>query len=134
MDIIYAQDERLLDWCGERLRITFPPESRTIAAIDQAEILCVVAYSRFTPHNCEMSIASSSPRWCTRRFLKAGFHYPFVQCDLQRVSFVTTPDNEKTVSLLQRLGAVREGILRRWFGERDGLLYGMLKSECRWIK
>lgn len=112
--------------------MAFPKDSVTLACA-QTELLAVVVYSRFTRYGCEMSIASSHPTWCSRRFLRAAFSYPFRQCRLERVSFVTTMDNPETIVLLQRLGAKEEGVLRRWFGELDGIVYGMLREECRWL-
>ena len=134
MNIITVQDPRLVRWVNDQLQVNFNPEEvTTIASVEGDQLLCVVVYSRHTTYGCEMTIASTSPKWCTRKFLKEAFAYPFVQCGYQRVTFVTTPDNPKTVSLNERLGAVYEGRLRRWFGDRDGLVYGMLKEECRWL-
>lgn len=133
MEIIYQQDERLLRWCGERLGVVFPEDSITLACADW-ELLAVVVYRRFSKHNCEMSIASIHPRWCSRRFLRAAFTYPFKQCELSRVTFVTTADNPETLVLLDRLGAKEEGVLRNWFGEKDGIIYGLLRQEAeRWL-
>lgn len=122
-----------MEWVNQRLNIRLQfDQCRTLTAFD-AGILAVVVYSTFSENHCEMTIASASPRWCTRRFLHAAFAYPFLQCGYQRVNFVTTPDNHSTLSLLDRLGAVREATLKNWFLEGDGILYRMLREECKWI-
>lgn len=133
--IVYKQDARLVEWVNRQLGLAFDPEKvKSIATIDDdGKLLAVVLYSRFSAFGCEMTIASNSPRWCSRKFLKAAFQYPFIQCGFKRVSFVTTPSNTKAIELNKRLGAKLEGVLRQWFGDEDGLIFGLLASECIWI-
>lgn len=139
MDILYIQDARLVEWASERLQVKYDPAMvRTLASIDESGILCVVLYSNFSARNCEMSIASASPSWCSRRFLRAAFSYPFITLNLRRVVFITGSDNRKTIDLCERLGAKREGLLRNWFDGADGygtdgIIYGLLREECIWI-
>jgi RimJ/RimL family protein N-acetyltransferase len=128
--IVRLQDPRLLSWAGDRLGCEFGLQCRTIAHI-RDEILAVVVYSHFSKHDCMMSIASSNSRWATRGFIKACFDYPFTQLGLSRVSFLTKPDNAKTIDLLERLNARQEGTIRKAFGDADGLLYGLLAEERR---
>lgn len=132
--IIYAQDPRLVDYVNKQLNIEppfRPDEVRTLANVaDDARILCVVAYSGFRKHSCEMTIASESPLWCTRRFLRTAFQFPFIEWAYKRVTFVTTPGNHRAIRLNEWLGAHYEGRLRRWFGDEDGLVYGLLREEC----
>lgn len=46
---------------------------------------------------------------------------------------VTAADNAPMIACLHKLGAREEGRLRKWFpGDVDGLVFGMLKEECRW--
>lgn len=132
--IIYEQGTQTLQWAGNRLGVVFDPKTAvTLAHWLDGTLLCVVVYTRFTQHGCEMSIASASKAWATRRFISAAFAYPLVQCGLRRVTFVTTPGNAETIDMLERLGAIREGRLREWFGDDDGIVYGMLRGECKWI-
>ena len=134
--IIYRQDVRLVEWVNQRLALRFDPAAvRTIATVDDdGAMLAVVVYSRFAEHGCEMTIASDSPRWATRKFLKAAFQYPFIQLGYERVTFVTTAENIKTIDMLKRLGAKQEGVLRRWFGETDGIVFGLLSEELIWTR
>lgn len=134
-EILTLQDPRLLQWAGDRLQARFTPdEARTIAAVEGERLLCVVVYERFTPHSCMMHIASASPRWCTRRFLRAAFSYPFERLQLERVTFTTDVRNQRVNDLVRRLGARVDGVLRREHGDADGLLWGMTREECPWIE
>ncbi len=120
---------------NEILNVNFqPPMSVCMANIsDTGDILGVVAYSRFTPWNCELSVASSSPRFLTRTFLRAVFLYPFKQCGMRRVTAVIEDGNIAALDMDTRLGFVREADLQGWYGERNGVMLRMLKEECKWI-
>jgi RimJ/RimL family protein N-acetyltransferase len=102
---------------------------------DDGRIAAVVVYSRFHETNCEMSIASDgSRRWITRRFAAMAFAYPFITLKKRRVMGIVKEDNEAALRLDAKLGFQFEGRLRKWFGDKDGILLGMLKEECVWIR
>lgn len=132
--VVWAQDPILVQWVNDQLQVRFKPwEVITCAHVQGDQLLCVIVFSRFTTWGCEVTVASTSPKWCTRKFLKEAFAYPFVMCGYQRVTFITTPENQKAITACQKVGAVYEATLKKWFGDRDGLVYRMLKEECKWI-
>ena len=50
------------------------------------------------------------------------------------MTFVVKSDNLASLEMMPRLGAVEEGRIRHTFGEHvDGIVFGMLKEECRWL-
>lgn len=134
--IITLQDQHLLDWTAARLHARWTPDAKTLALVDESEneLLAVVVFDDFTEHNCMMHIASTTPRWGQASFIKACFRYAFLQCGLERVTFLTRADNGEVIELVQRLGAKEEGRMRRYFGDCDALLWGILWSECKWLK
>lgn len=133
--IYTGQDELLLKWAENVLKVSFDPKQCSwITKVDENyDILAVVVYSRFSPWNCEMSIASQSPKWCSRGFLKAAFHFPFNQWNLRRITAAVEPDNRKSIDMLERLGFIREATLSEWFGDKDALIYRMTRKECKWL-
>ena len=127
----------LLQFANEILEVNFlPEECRWIASVtEDMQIMGVVVYSRWTKHNCEMSVASVTPRFLTRSFLKVVFGYPFNELNFARVTAVVEADNHKALDMNRGLGFKDEGILRNWYGEnRNGVVMGMLKDECKWLK
>ena len=106
---------------------------KTIAFWDD-ELLAVVLYNCLDEANCQMSIASSSPKWATKVSLKVAFSFPFIQLGLGRVSATIRESNQKSISLAERLGFKQEGMLREYYlnGE-NALIYGLLKRECNWL-
>lgn len=135
MHIITIQDERLLRWAEQRLDVCFKgTECSWIAGISDNAIAFVVVYSRFSRRNCEMTIATDGgKRWATRRSLRAIFHPPFVQWELERVTFMVEANNKASIRMCRTAGARVEGVLRKWFGEQNGVVFGMLRNECRYL-
>ena len=102
---------------------------------DDGTIAAVAIYTNFHEWDLEMSIASDGGRkWLCRRFLRAAFGYPFKMLQLRRVTGIVEEDNAAALDMDQRLGFVKEGRLRKWFGDKDGIVFGMLAEECKWLK
>ena len=135
MQIIAAQDLILLTWAQERLGVQWDAgQVRWLSGVADGSPVFVVVYSRFSARNCELSIATDgTKRWATRRALRAIFHIPFHQWKLRRVTFVINAENKVSIDLCERLGAVREGVVRKSFpDDADGLVLGLLAEECPW--
>lgn len=134
--IVTEQHPALLDFACRVLGVQFDPAQSTwIGQVEEGYISAVVVYTRFSRHNCEMSIATDGrKRWASRDFLRACYSYPFQQLGLARITVVVEDDNRRSLRLCRKLGHVEEGLLRGWFGNKDGILMRMLRDECRWIE
>jgi RimJ/RimL family protein N-acetyltransferase len=85
-------------------------------------------------HDIMMSCAGI-PGWLTPKTLRVLFEYPFIQLACSRVTTLAAKANQRARSLNLRLGFTQEGMVRGAFGKgRNGILYGMLKEECRFIR
>jgi len=138
LELIYAQDVRLLRWAESKLGHSLGDRARWIAGLDAelASVVFVVVFNDFCDRNCQMTIATdATKRWASRRTLRAVFSAPFIQWKLARVTFVVASTNAPSLSLCERLGAQREGRIRGLFAEdADGIVFGLLKSEAqRWL-
>ena len=129
-----AQKPEYLAWAARILCAHLDPKlCAWITVRNNFNILGVVVYTNITRHNCDMAVASSTPRFLSRRMLDVVFHYPFITLGLGRVSAIIDESNARSLSLCSRLGFVQEGTLRRWFGERSGIVMGLLRDDCKWI-
>ena len=104
-----------------------------VGIVQDNTLLAGVVYYAYRHPNIEMSIASVSPKWCTRSVLRHLFNYPFNQLGCERITVFVDADNQAVQKFDERLGFVREGVLRKAHPRGDAIIYGMLKSECRWI-
>lgn len=80
-----------------------------------------------------LSIYSIDKKWCNRRVLRLIFDLVFNKIGAERAGALVSKDNEPSFRLAEKLGFVREGLLRHYRDNGDDCyVYGMLKSECKW--
>lgn len=116
-----------------RLQTQFPQESQTLALYHNKKLVAVTVFWNYTDWDIEIAIASTSPKWGIRKYIKAVFRYAFGQCACDRVTVRIQDSNDKSLNMVERLGFVREGTLRQALNKEDMHIYGMLKDECRWL-
>jgi RimJ/RimL family protein N-acetyltransferase len=124
-------------WVGARVQIEDFGACTAIGIVDDAEneVIAGVVYNNLREASIEATIASSTPRWCSRVILHTIFWYPFCQLGMSRLTAITELENDHVRTFLSRLGFQQEGIMRRGFRSgADAAVYGMLREECRWLK
>jgi hypothetical protein len=137
----YNSDEEVTRWVEMQLGVPLPRPSIGIGVVDGEAPIAGVTYTSYLgdphtkqPRAIEMSIASVSPRWCTRNTLFQFFKYPFTDLGVQRVQVTVHRKNKHTRKFVERLGFVYEGKGRRaWPTGGDAVVYSMLPHECRWL-
>lgn len=135
MRLLLNDADRLVPWAEGVIGCRFYRDARAIGWGDEDTIKAVAVYDRWSETDCCVHLASDGTgRWMTRSFLAAGFHYPFVQCGLRRMTGLVSADNPEALRLDLHMGWRREGVLRRAAPDgTDIILLGMLRSECRFI-
>lgn len=79
------------------------------------------------------TIYTTDKRWCSRRILKVIFALAFEVLKVKRISLLVNTDNFSCIKLVEKLGFVREGLLRGYRDDgADCYFYGMLQSENKW--
>lgn len=141
MQIITEQDARLLAWACERTGLQFAPAlCRWVAGLADGSIVWVAVFSHFSSRNCQLSVATDgSKRWASRSSFRAILAHPFLQWNLARVTMIVDERNEAALSMHRHqgrftIGGNEEGRMRDLFGDGlDGIVFGLLKKECKWI-
>lgn len=107
-----------------------------IGVVVDDRLIAGVVYNNYRDYDVQMTIASIAPHWATRRTLHSFFHYPFMQLGCARATASTAKNNHKARAMLERLGFVHEGKLRRGYdGRKDAMIYGLLREEAtKWIR
>lgn len=133
-EVIFGWDGQVANWVQHHLKQAVPFQSfRAIGILHEDEIVAGVVYDRFSGHDLMMSIASTKPTWATRSTLRTLFKYPFDQLGCERVTALVARKNKCARRMLERLGFVLEGVARKGYdGRQDAMIYGMLKTECKW--
>lgn len=137
MNFVFGQDQAVANWVRERLAGVdngFGQYS-AIGVEDGGALIAGVVYHDYRRYSIQISMASNTPKWCSRRTLSILLGYPFNQCGVERITACTSKNNRALRSLVVRLGFKLEGTIRRGFdGVQDLLVYGLLKEEAaKWI-
>jgi RimJ/RimL family protein N-acetyltransferase len=94
-----------------------------------------VVFHNYQGFCVEVSWAFDSPRWASRDALRTLFSYPFGQLNCVRLTSLAPRSNKKSRKAVVQLGFKLEGVHPKAFdGVQDAMSYGMLRSDCRWIK
>lgn len=104
------------------------------------EIVGTTRYLRISEDNNNLNIGStwySSKVWRTRVNTESKYlllRYAFEQLQVNRVEIVTTTTNIRSQQAIERLGAVKEGVLRKKYYNMDYIIYGIIDSEWTEVK
>lgn len=98
--------------------------------------ICNLFHFDWQCRRCETGYCMGREHWghgYMQEAMRALIEYGFGQLDLNRIEADTDPRNAGSVRMLERLGFVREGLLReRWIVEgevSDSAFYGLLRRE-----
>ena len=134
---IYGQEERIVPWVGQRVdEDRFGEDCVALGLEEDGELIAGVVFNWYTGASISMHVAAEpGRRWLNRDFLYRCFAYPFLQLNCNRVTGLVKVDNLDAQRFDEHLGFVKEGVIRQGADDKtDLILYGMLKSECRWLE
>jgi RimJ/RimL family protein N-acetyltransferase len=144
MHLVLGRDAVVADWVARRIPhvgegSAFGPCAAIGVEAEDGAPLGGVVFSGWQPEcrSIEVSFASASPRWLTRRLIGAILSYPFVQLDCQRITALTPRRARAARRFIDAFGFKREGLIRRGFGDDDAVVSGMLRREwegSRWVQ
>lgn len=135
---VYDQPQRVSQWVYSRL--PHADDATAFSAIgieDGGQLIAGVVYNSYTGFDIDMSAAIEPtiphvlwrPQW-----LAPLFRYPFVQLHCRRVSAGAASRNRASIATILHLGFKPEGCKRDALPYDDLLLFGMKKSECRFLE
>lgn len=130
--ILWANHPQFKRWAEDRLGIKCP-ESATIAVLDKTGVIAVALFNRHVHPDIHVTFVSSTPRWAKRSVFKGILAYPFIQLGCSRITAITEATNQSTRTFLQRFGFQEEGHHPELFSSGDGVSYGLLRRNCRWL-
>lgn len=137
MNFVFGQDHVVANWVKQRLDgiVNGFGLCTAIGIEENNQLIAGVVYHDYRRFSIQISMASETPRWCSRRTLSVLLGYPFHRCKVERITSCTAKNNRRLRSLVTRLGFKLEGTIRRGFdGRHDLLIYGLLKDEAaKWI-
>ena len=105
-----------------------------LGVIKNDELVGGVVYYNYRHHDIEFAAAFTNRRWTTRTTLQTLFGYPFHQLSCVRATAIIGRKNKPARDAAEKSGFKVEGVKRRGFdGKQDAIMYGLLKSDCKWL-
>lgn len=127
----------VLEWTRERIEHVqgWPHGSTAIGVEHEGRLVIGVVYSWYSGFAMEMSTAidEAGKAILGRRILRVVFGYPFEDAKCLRVGTLAPAWRADIVEFNERLGYVREGLMREATPQGDYVIFGMLRRECRWL-
>lgn len=98
----------------------------------EGKIVGAFAFNNYTGINAALTIACEIPVGIRASRFIADVAFNDLGCD--RLSATTKATNERALKALRQVGFVQEGVLREFFGEDDGIIFGLLRHEQKLVK
>jgi RimJ/RimL family protein N-acetyltransferase len=136
--ILAGQDKLVAEWICARIKYcALTPYYTAIGLVDErGTLLAGVMYDNYVKHNIHIHIAAEpGKQWMTKTYLTECFRYPFEQLKVARLTGLVAASNWDARRFDEHLGFRHEGVIRHGMPDGDDvILYGMLKSECRFLR
>ena len=128
----------VIKWVQSRISYKLALNSAVGTAItdDDGVIAIGVIFDNFIieSKNIEVSVAVGNKKAITKLAIKTLFDIAFNHIGVERITCYNETSNTKSVRMAEMLGFKKEGVMRKASYNREDLnIYGMLKSECKWI-
>jgi len=135
VQLAYNCDDMVRLWVARELGITIEGECRTIGAVLDGKLIAGAIFNHYAGFMVDIHIATTDKKWCNRRVLKSVFEMAFNNLKCVRVNMMCSKNNKSMRKLALRLGFKQEGCHKKaHLGTTDAISYGLLKTDCRWLK
>lgn len=103
-----------------------------LVVTEGGELISAFVFNNFDRQNVDLSI--TSPGRLRVSAIREIARYVFVRLGVKRVTCTTLTTNYPAIKSLSRLGFEFEGTLRQRFPQGDGLMFGLLASEQKFVR
>ncbi|AQG98657.1 hypothetical protein A9R05_07270 [Burkholderia sp. KK1] len=134
--IVWFEQKRVMRFVAQQVGAETFREYAAIGLEQNGALVAGVVFDNKSGANIHMHVASNGTHhWMTPASMAACFRYAFVHEKCNRITGLVRADNANAQRFDEHLGFKREGQLRAACTDgTDLIIYGMLKSECRYIE
>lgn len=113
----------------------YHPETSRLFCYAKPGGFVIFVLDRWQPQiDVECSIYGSG-RWATREIIRHFVSFVFKDLACQRMTCIVRKSNYKSISMCEKLGMVKEGVLKRATIDGDSVyLYAWFPENCRYLR
>lgn len=113
---------------------TISMDQKGLCLLREGQTIAAVLFEQYNGTNIWMHVAAEPGRhWLNREFLFWGFHYPFHQLGVSRISGWVEADNLDAQRFNEHIGFEKEAVLRGAGSQgQDVFIYVLRKEVCRY--
>jgi hypothetical protein len=131
MKTLIHDDDLAIYWAGKRLEISIAKPAVGWLVLDESGIIGACILNNYTcPNNIELTVVG--PGAFDVRIVRQIARYCFTVA--RRITAITKASNARAQRGLRALGFRNEGRLREYFGEEDGLVFGLTRAEQKIVR
>ncbi|MDZ7355871.1 MAG: GNAT family N-acetyltransferase [candidate division KSB1 bacterium] len=133
--LVFNEDDRVTKWVFERLPYSNDHTPCTALGLESnGQLIAGVVFNSYNGFDINITLAAEHGRiWARPQWICAVFSYVFLQLQCRRCTVHVAFENEASRRVIEGLGFKYEGLLRDALPGDDVVIYGMLKSECRYL-
>ena len=102
----------------------FTGNYNAIGVVHQEILLAGFVYHDWNPvyKTIQMTLASGTPKWASRRVIEGLLRYPFEELGVQRITVTINESNAASLRLAEGVGFKREACIERGAGEFGNII------------
>ncbi len=131
MQLLFGHDQDIAKWVNDKYQAGVPPYIAALGLVDSNEIKGACSFHDFNGPNVELCYWG--PQTLRRGIVAQIADFCFRGLKVQRVTARTPRGNKSVINGLQKLGFVREGVLRHYYGpyrRDDAFVFGLLAQDA----
>ena len=99
-----------------------------------SDMVAGVMYEHFTGTSITATIAIAPGVIVPRGFIAAIFDYPFVQLRCRKILAYVEVANQRSRSMVERMGFEKEAVVRDVFPSGAMIVYSLTPEKCRYLE
>ena len=133
---IISNPARVYDFVSQFMPMAMVSGMKGIGLEKDGELIAGALYEGFNGQNVWAHLAGKpGKRWMNREFLWYGFHYPFNEMGVKRISGYVNASNTEARRLNEHFGYQEEARLKGAAPDGgDVILYVMWRENCRFLE
>lgn len=133
---LISNPARVYDFVSKYMPMAMVAGMKGIGLEKDGELIAGALYEGFNGQNVWAHLAGKpGKRWMNRQFLWYGFHYPFNEMGVKRISGYVNASNTEARRLNEHFGYQEEARLKGAAPDGgDVILYVMWRENCRFLE